>query len=57
MNPWLASHRRNLWRPGASGEPSFWHGVGRRLPCERDRRVLASSGLGKLRLGMGTAIP
>ena len=32
--------------PGASGDPSFWQGVGRRLPAEWEKRYLAWPGLG-----------
>ncbi len=40
------SLHRVLFLPGATGDPSFWHRVGQRLPAEWERRFLAWPGLG-----------
>ncbi|NDU92334.1 MAG: alpha/beta fold hydrolase [Ferrovum sp.] len=46
MNQIPAPPHRVLFLPGASGDPSFWHGVGQRLPAEWEKRFLAWPGLG-----------
>ena len=38
---------RVVFLPGASGDPSFWHGVGTRLPSTWGQRFLAWPGLGR----------
>ncbi len=37
---------RIVFLPGASGDPSFWHGVGECLPSNWEKRFLAWPGLG-----------
>ncbi len=44
MSP--AQPQRVLFLPGATGDPSFWHGVGQRLPAEWHQHFLAWPGLG-----------
>ena len=47
MNPISGSSYRVLLLPGASGDPSFWHGVGQLLPDKWEKHYLAWPGLGR----------
>lgn len=46
MKPVTAAPRRILFLPGATGDPSFWRGVGELLPPEWEKHFLAWPGLG-----------
>ncbi|BAP87650.1 alpha/beta hydrolase family protein [Burkholderiales bacterium GJ-E10] len=46
MSACPTTSHRILFLPGASGDPSFWQGVGKRQPPEWEKRFLAWPGLG-----------
>lgn len=42
----MTNSRRVVFLPGASGDPSFWYGVGKHLSSEWDKHFLSWPGLG-----------